>query len=432
MGTKIIMPEMGEGIIEATVAQWLKEEGDKVEQYEPLLEIETDKVTTEATAEEAGTLLKIFVPAGETVEVGTLLAFIGAPGEQVDSVGDGAAGKVEERETAVPTPQHSASPAAAIPHHTNGYSAADRVAADRVAADRAAPRRYTGRISPVVSRIAAENEVNLDLVPGTGRDGRITKNDILAYVENRQPPAPTPQPSIASPQPPLLSRQSPGEVQPLTAMRRSIAEHMVRSKHTSPHVTTVFEFDFTAVTAHRAAHKEQFARDNARLTFTAYLVAATVAALKEHPLANSSWRDEGIVLHRDINLGMATALEDGLIVPVIKNADSLNLLGLARAINDLADRARRKQLRPDETQGGTFTITNHGISGSLFATPIINQPQCGILGVGKIEKRVKVVDDAIAIRPLAFVSFTFDHRILDGATADYFVAAIKEKIEGWQ
>jgi 2-oxoglutarate dehydrogenase E2 component (dihydrolipoamide succinyltransferase) len=215
-------------------------------------------------------------------------------------------------------------------------------------------------------------------------------------------------------------------------MRRAIAEHMVRSKQTSPHVTTVFEFDFTAVSAHRAANKAQFAKDGANLTFTAYLVAATVQALKQHPFANSSWEEDGIRLHRPINIGMATAIDGGLIVPVIKNADSLNLLGFARTINDLAQRARSKQLKPDEVQGGTFSITNHGTSGSLFATPIINQPQCGILGVGKIEKRVKVVNDAIAIRPLAFVSFTFDHRILDGASADYFVGSIKEVIENWQ
>ena len=415
MGTKIIMPELGEGIIEATIAQWLKEEGDPVAQYEALLEIETDKVTTEATAEGAGTLLKIFVPAGETVPVGTLLAFVGAPGEAVE--GDA------QTETAVPAPPPPSTPGptSARLGHTNGQPAA--------------PSRYTGRISPVVSRIAAENDVNLDLVTGTGLDGRITKRDILAYVENRQSPIVNRQlPAVAGPV--VVEKRAPapvsGEVQPLTAMRRSIAEHMVRSKQTSPHVTTVFEFDFTAVATHRAAHKEQFARDNARLTFTAYLVAATVAALKEHPLVNSSWRDDGILLHRDIHLGMATALDEGLIVPVIKHADSLNLLGLARTINDLADRARQKQLRPDEIQGGTFTLTNHGVSGSLFATPIINQPQCGILGVGKIEKRVKVVGDAIAIRPLAYVSFTFDHRILDGASADYFVAAIKDKIENWQ
>lgn len=429
MGQKIIMPEMGEGIVEATVARWLKEEGERVEQYDALLELETDKVTTEATAEEAGTLLKIYVSAGQTVPVGTLLAYIGRPGEALP----GEEGeKVAEAagETAVashPTPPATSTPTKGV----NGRSSAHT------------SPRYTGRISPVVARIAAEHAINLDDVPGTGRDGRITKEDVLAYVEklsivngqssmvNEPPPAL--QPSIVNRQAPIPKLQSPisGEVMPLTGMRRAIAEHMVRSRQTSPHVTTLFEFDMTAVTAHRAAHKEAFARDGARLTFTAYLAAATVVALKKHPLVNSSWHEDGILLRREINLGLATALEDGLIVPVVKNADSLNLLGLARMINDLADRARRKQLRPEETQGGTFTITNHGVTGSILAMPIINQPQCGILGVGMIEKRVKVINDAIAIRPMAYVSFTFDHRILDGATADYFVGTIKEEIENW-
>ena len=207
---------------------------------------------------------------------------------------------------------------------------------------------------------------------------------------------------------------------------------MVRSVQTSPHVTTVFELDFSVVAAHRKANKDQYARDGVRLTFTAYIVAATVQALKKHPLVNSSWTDTGILLKREINIGMATAIDDGLIVPVIKNADGMNLLGLARTINDLADRARKKQLKPDDVRGGTLSITNHGTTGSLFATPIINQPQCGILGVGAIEKRVKVIDDSIAIRPMAFVSFTFDHRILDGASADNFVGTIKELIENWR
>jgi 2-oxoglutarate dehydrogenase E2 component (dihydrolipoamide succinyltransferase) len=297
----------------------------------------------------------------------------------------------------------------------------------------------------VVGRIAAEHDVNLNQVPGTGRNGRITKKDILAYVEQREtapeaepkPEAkPTPEPEPAKAAPAAKAARAPqaapeDEVMPLSNMRRAIAEHMVRSKKTSPHVTTVFEFDFSAVVAHRAAHKAQFAKDGVKLTFTPYIVAAAVAALKEHPMANSAWSEEGIILKKAIHIGMAAAIDEGLIVPVIKDADSLNLLGLARAVNDLAERARNNQLRPDEVQGGTFSITNHGVSGSLFATPIINQPQCGILGVGKIEKRVKVIDDAIAIRPLAFVSFTFDHRILDGASADHFVATIKEEIENW-
>jgi pyruvate/2-oxoglutarate dehydrogenase complex dihydrolipoamide acyltransferase (E2) component len=285
--------------------------------------------------------------------------------------------------------------------------------------------------------------VDLSQVEGTGLGGRITKKDILAYVEGRQPEAapvtaPVAAPVLA-PVAGLEERPTPvapapavaGETVPLTSIRRAIAEHMVRSKHTSPHVTTVFEVDFTAVAKHRTAHKEAFARDGANLTFTAYIVAATVQALKQHPLVNSSWSDDGIVLKRDINLGMATAIPDGLIVPVIKQADSMSLLGLARTINDLAQRARNKQLQPHEVQGGTFSVTNHGTSGSLFATPIINQPQTGILGVGAIEKRVKVIDDAIAIRPMAYVSFTFDHRILDGSSADAFVATIKEIIEMW-
>ncbi|MCA9942884.1 MAG: 2-oxo acid dehydrogenase subunit E2 [Anaerolineales bacterium] len=423
MATKVIMPEMGEGVVEGTVSRWLKQVGEVVDLYEPLLEIETDKVTTEATAEEAGTLLEILVPEGKTVDVGTVLAFIGQPGEPVQKNG----GAPVQKPT--PVPQPAAEPAiVAAPTPTNGSQ----------------PQRYTGRISPVVGRIAAEHDVDLNLVSGTGRDGRITKKDILAYVEQRQtqpapqpepkptPPQATPEPVTPSPRHPVTPSPIPGEIVPLTTMRRAIAEHMVRSKHTSPHVTTVFEFDFTAVAQHRAAHKAQFARDGVNLTFTAYIVAATVEALKQHPMVNSTWTNAGVELKRQINVGMAAAIDDGLIVPVIKGADGLNLLGLARTINDLTERARRKQLQPAEVQGGTFSITNHGTSGSLFATPIINQPQCGILGVGKIEKRVKVIHDAIAIRPLAYVSFTFDHRILDGKTADDFVSSIKNVIERWQ
>ena len=436
MTTEITLPEMGEGVIEGTLARWLVREGDRVERYAPVAEIETDKVTTETTAETAGTILRLCVGEGETVPVGTVLAIIGEPGEAVD----GPAGNGQD--AARPAPAAS-QPAAAPP------------APPAPPAERPAPAVYTGRISPVVGRIAAEHGVELSRVTGTGRDGRITKDDILAYVAARQgasdrqrtvetapqaqvaqPPAPPRAEEAASaPLPAAASGSSSvanADLLPLTGIRRAIAEHMVRSVHTSPHVTTVFEFDFSAVAAHRRAQAEQFARDGVRLTYTAYLVAATVAALKAHPLANSSWSEEGIVLHRAVHIGMATAIDDGLIVPVIKNADGLNLLGLARAVNDLADRARAKQLRPDEVKGGTFSITNHGTSGSLFATPIINQPQCGILGVGAIEKRVKVIDDAIAIRPLAYVSFTFDHRILDGASADAFVSTIKRQIEDWQ
>ncbi|MCL4265448.1 MAG: 2-oxo acid dehydrogenase subunit E2 [Anaerolineae bacterium] len=429
MITKVMMPEMGEGVVEGTVARWLVGEGDFVKQYDPILEIETDKVTTEATAEESGTVLQICVAEGTIAPVGTVLAYIGEPGDALPENGEvKAAVPTLEPEQTIPAPATAVSPAAPTPPN----------------------QPYTGRISPVVSRIAAEHKVDLNQIEGTGLDGRITKKDILAYIEQRSQP-PTPEPAITSePEPPLSSppAMSPsptvspghrvtlspasGEILPLTNMRRSIAEHMVRSKQTSPHVTTIFEFDFTNVDKHRRAHKEQFARDGANLTFTAYIIAATVAALKKHPLVNSTWTDNGIELKPEINMGMATAVDDGLIVPVIKNADSLNLLGLARSINDLAQRARSKQLKPADVQGGTFSITNHGTSGSLFATPIINQPQCGILGVGMIEKRVKVIDDAIAIRTMAYVGLTFDHRILDGASADNFVATIKEDIENWR
>ena len=483
MSTQITLPEMGEGVIEGTLARWLVREGDRVERYAPIAEVETDKVTTETTTETAGTILRLLVGEGETIPVGTVMAIIGEPGEETTA--DGRPSTTPKGEISRPTVDDR-------PQTTDSNTPAADTPLVAVGGRLSAVVPYTGRISPVVGRIAAEHGVDLSRVTGTGRDGRITKDDILAYVagmtadgrpatadggvtadgrpatadggESSRPTTTDQRPPTAGNEssrpttddrPQTTARSTPAadaplaavsgrptavggggsgdaDLLPLTNIRRAIAEHMVRSKHTSPHVTTVFEFDFSAVAAHRKAHVEQFARDGVRLTYTAYLVAATVQALKAHPLANSSWSDEGILLHRAVNIGMATAIGDGLIVPVIKNADGLNLLGLARAVNDLADRARAKQLKPDEVKGGTFSITNHGTSGSLFATPIINQPQCGILGVGAIEKRVKVIDDAIAIRPLAYVSFTFDHRILDGASADGFVSAIKREIEGYK
>ncbi len=445
MAAKITLPEMGEGVIEGTLSRWLVKEGDRIEQFAPIAEVETDKVTTETTSEAAGVVLKLCVNEGETIPVGTVLAYVGEAGERVDG---------ESRPTE-----------SAGEQGRRGAGEKDANGVGPVAEPvRAATGVYTGRVSPVVGRIAAEQGIDLGQVTGTGRDGRITKQDVLAYIEargetsdHRPPTADSRQPTAAEEkvtedrqqttveQLPVKAPAAVGgrpsavtspaadaELLPLSSIRRAIAEHMVSSKRSSPHVTTVFEFDFTAVAAHRRAHKDSFARDGVHLTFTAYIVAATVAALKAHPMVNSSWSDEGILLHRAINVGMAAAIDDGLIVPVIKNADGLNLLGLARTINDLAERARAKQLKPDEVKGGTFSITNHGTTGSLFATPIINQPQCGILGVGAIEKRVKVIDDAIAIRPLAYVSFTFDHRILDGASADRFVSSVKRGIEEWR
>jgi 2-oxoglutarate dehydrogenase E2 component (dihydrolipoamide succinyltransferase) len=307
-----------------------------------------------------------------------------------------------------------------------------------------------GFISPVVAKIAAEHHVDLSRVRGTGRGGRITKKDVVAFVESGGTAAPQsavapwetpslgelfrPTEEVFGPKAVPVAQPSPSadSVIPLDAIRRSVAEHMVRSKHTSPHVTTVMEADLGRVVAHRQAQRETFARDRVDLTFTPYFVAAAVAALKSFPLVNSSWGENGIVVHRGVHIGVAVSLgEKGLIVPVIKDADRRSLLQLASDVNDLAARARNRQLKPEEVQGGTFTITNHGVSGSLFATPIINQPQCAILGVGAIQKRAVVIQDAIAIRPMVYISLTFDHRILDGASADGFLARVVQTLQEW-
>ncbi|MBN1565703.1 MAG: 2-oxo acid dehydrogenase subunit E2 [Anaerolineae bacterium] len=452
MATQVIMPQMGESVIEGTVGVWLKAEGDPVAQYEPIVEVETDKVTSEITAEVGGVLLKIYVGAGQTVPAGTVLALIGPPGEAVPA---DAPAKVTapEQDAADRDPVRAAPSASAAPHMT-----------------------------PVVARIAAEHQIDVRQITGTGRDGRVTKKDIMAYIEQggaeqspaatsdhpadlpaweqpgsgdlfkptddlfktdqtatdiapavpAAPTAPTPAPRDhvhgAPPSP-----GKPGDLIPHNTMRRRIAEHMVRSKlQTSPHVTTVFEADLSAIVAHRDAHQHEFVQRGVNLTFTAYFVAATAEALRRHPIVNSQWREDGIQLMPDVNIGMAVALTEGLIVPVIKRADELALTGIARQVNDLAIRARAGQLKPDEVQDSTFTITNHGVAGSLFATPIINQPHAGILGVGAIQKRVVVLDhDALAVRPMVYISFTFDHRILDGAAADWFVAEIVKLLEGW-
>ena len=295
------------------------------------------------------------------------------------------------------------------------------------------PSTDLGFISPVVAKIAAEHGVNLSQVQGTGLNGRITKNDMLAFVENQEI-------EIASSAQPVNLQTSnltpdtstPDTLIKHTSMRKSIAAHMVESKHTSPHVLTVMEADMSRVSKHRTANKAAFEKDGVNLTFTAYFMSAIVAGLKAYPMVNSSWSDEGVLIHKNINIGMAASLaEEGLIVPVIKGADNLSLLAMARSVNDLANRARNKKLQPDEVKGGTFTLTNHGISGSLFAFPVINQPQCGILGIGAMQKRVIVIDDAIAIRPMVYLSFVFDHRILDGASADWFLAKVKETLENW-
>jgi 2-oxoisovalerate dehydrogenase E2 component (dihydrolipoyl transacylase) len=414
MATKVLVPLLGEGVDEVTVTKWLKKEGDTVNELEPLLEVNTDKVDTEIPAPASGTVLKIMAREGVPAKVGAVLAFIGNPGESVES------------STA------TSSPAKLEPK----VEARSPVSSQPVTLDlQPSTKRDAGFISPVVAKIAAEYGVNLQQVRGTGLNGRITKNDVLNFVESgEQKPGGGMQiavPAIVHSQPVIVPMQG-DQLIKHTVIRKQIAEHMVMSKHTSPHVLTVMEADMSRVAKHRSANKDIFARDGVKLTFTAYFMAAIVAGLKAYPTVNSSWVEEGILVHRDVNIGMATSLgEEGLIVPVIKAADNLSLLAMARAVNDMASRARSRKLQPDEVKGGTFTLTNHGISGSLLAFPVINQPQSGILGVGAMQKRVVVIDDAIAIRPMVYLSFVFDHRILDGASADWFLMKVKETLENW-
>lgn len=409
MATKVLVPLLGEGVEEVTVTKWLKKEGDSVNELEPLVEVNTDKVDTEIPAPASGTVLKILAEEGVPAKVGAILAFIGKPGEVVDG---GQSSVVSEKPAAAKSPS--------VVMATQALTTNQQPVSNK----------EMGFISPVVAKIAAEHGVNLQEVQGTGLNGRITKNDVLVFVETGKQKA---EPAIrhtlpSAPVTPIAGDQ----LIKHTVIRKQIAEHMVMSKHTSPHVLTVMEADMSRVAKHRSANKEMFARDGVNLTFTAYFMTAIVAGLKAYPSVNSSWTDEGILVHKAINIGMATSLgEDGLIVPVIKGADNLSLLAMARAVNDLANRARSKKLQTDEVKGGTFTLTNHGISGSLLAFPVINQPQCGILGVGAMQKRVVVIDDAIAIRPMVYLSFVFDHRILDGASADWFLVKVKETLENW-
>lgn len=434
MPTQVIMPQLGESVVEGTLTRWLKKEGEPVAELEDLLEVTTDKVASEIPSPASGILLQVLVEEGKTVPAHTILAWIGQPGEEIP-----AAPRPQPAGHAAPAALPSSSPAAA-------------------------PAADLGFISPIVMRLAKEYAVDLTQVKGSGEKGRITKRDVMAYVEKRQPlapvqaawetpadgdlfrptelvfaqpasaPVPAPAPvSVLPAQPAASAAPAVGDTLiPLSPVRRAIAEHMVLSKHTSPHVTTVMEADMSRVSAHREANKAAFAKEGVHLTFTAYFMAAIVAGLKAQPLANASWSADGILVHHAINLGMATDLgEGGLIVPVIRSAGDLSLLGLARAVNDLSSRARSKRLLPDETKGGTFTLTNHGTGGSLFATPIITQPQAGILGAGRIQKRAVVINDAIAIRPMVYLSFTFDHRILDGAAADHFLAKVAETLQNW-
>jgi 2-oxoisovalerate dehydrogenase E2 component (dihydrolipoyl transacylase) len=430
MAREIKMPQLGESVTEGTVSRWLKEIGDTVEKYEPLLEVITDKVDTEITAEVSGVVLDIKVEPGQTVDVGTVLAIVGHDGEELDEAEEAAADRDVQPE--VTTGEYDEAKARA---------AADETAEPQDRADGKVPSKPTGkaRISPVVGRIAAEHNVDIQDVPGTGRGGRVTKQDILQYIDERKAEEPSAKPPTRRETPAKTRHPAvvPGELLELTPMRRSIAEHMLESKRTAPHVTTVWEVDMSAVERYRQTHRAAFEqREGVNLSYLPFVIAATVEALKEHPIVNSEYTDDGIRVKQEINIGVAVALDRGLIVPVVRNAGDKSLAGIAKAVSDLATRARSSQLSPDEVQNATFSVTNYGALGSLIGTPIIPRGQAAILGVGAVQKRPVVVQadglDLLAIKPMMYLALSFDHRVLDGGTADPFMADLKHRLENFQ
>ena len=466
MAADVVMPQMGESIFEGTITKWLKKPGDKVERDEPLFEISTDKVDAEIPSPSAGVLKEIKVKEGQTVPINTVVATIDAAGAAAASAPPPAS-KAEPQKPAAAAPPP---PPAAKPGPVAVPSAPAQAAA-------AAPAREGTRIhsSPLVRRMAKEHGIDLANVPGTGAGGRISKQDIEAVIAGgaSAPTEPAAEPAYSAPAPPPAPRPAvvpppavaaaaqagPGvpaahgtqyvpalqlgvarerlyfgnyEVEPLSTMRLKIAEHMVASKHVSPHVYSVDEIDMSKIALLRGKSKEEFERQyGTKLTFMPFFVKAAVAGLRAFPTLNSSLDGTNVVLHKEINIGIAVALDWGLIVPVIKNADEKNILGIQRTMNDLAERARTKKLRPEEVQEGTFSITNPGVFGGLFGLPVISQPNVGILGLGAIEKRPVVINDSIAIRSMCYVTLSYDHRVVDGAIAHQFLHKVKETLENW-
>lgn len=400
--SEVVMPQMGESIAEGTIVRWIKKVGERVDRDEPLFEISTDKVDAEIPSPSAGVLVEIRAKEGETVPVNSVVAVIGEAGAVAAAAAPLAA---------PPSPRVPVSPA--------------------TEAEPDAPLDQRRKSSPLVRRIAKEHAVDLARVAGTGLGGRVTKDDILGYLGK----GPRAEASAAAAPPgaqlPVFKPGEAVEVVPMTVMRRKIAEHMVLSRRTSAHVHSVFEVDYTRVVQIRAARKADYDRQGVKLTYMSFLMKAAVDALKAVPIINSSLDGDNIVYKKGVNLGIAVALDWGLLVPVIKHAEEKNVLGLSMAIQDLAARARAKQLKPEEVQGGTFTITNPGVFGALFGMPIISQPQVAILGVGTIEKRVAVVGDAIAIRTKGYLALGYDHRLIDGAVADEFMSHVKKTLENF-
>jgi pyruvate dehydrogenase E2 component (dihydrolipoamide acetyltransferase) len=406
-GTEVVMPQMGESITEGTITKWLKKVGDTVQQDEPIFEISTDKVDAEIPSPAAGVLTEIKVPEGSTVTINTVVAVIG-----------GGAGAPAAK------PAAPAAPAAAAP-------------APAAAAPAATASGEKVRSSPLVRKIAKDNNVDLTQVPGTGSAGRVTKSDIVSHLEQSpKPTAPVATPAAAKPSAPVAQPQ-PGELVPMTKMRAIIAQRMVESKRTSPHVHTVFKVDMTRIVKLREKEKNKYEqRNGVKLTYMPFITRAAIVALKKHPVVNAAVQGDAILYNKNINIGIAVALDWGLIVPVIKQTEEKNFLGVARSIVDLAERARNKKLAPDEVSGGTFTLTNSGIFGEQFGTPIINQPQAAILGIGGLNKEAEVLtdkdgQDTIAIRSIQRFTLGFDHRIVDGADAGKFMSDFKAYLENW-
>ncbi|HWC16372.1 MAG TPA: 2-oxoglutarate dehydrogenase, E2 component, dihydrolipoamide succinyltransferase [Terriglobales bacterium] len=457
MPTDVIMPQMGESIFEGTLTKWLKKPGDKVQRDEPLFEISTDKVDAEIPAPASGVLKEVKVQEGATVQVNTVVGIIdgdgaggAAPAKAAASEPAKAAGTPTAASTNGPSrPAPAAPPSAPEPDETETETAPAPSAQASNVTEISHAEGERVRSSPLVRKIAKENSVDLNRVPGTGMGGRITKEDILSFIQkypaggpqpaappqraNAAPAGPAPQTAAA----PALPPPTPGDLVPMTKMRSIIAQRMVESKHTSAHVHTVFKVDMTKVVRLRDRERAKFeARNGVKLTYMPFIARAVLAGIKQMPIINSSVEGDGIRYHKNVNIGIAVALDWGLIVPVVKQAEERSFVGLQRAINDVAERARAKKLQPDEVQGGTFTITNPGIFGPQFGTPIIMQPQVAILGMGGLFKEPVVItdkdgNDLIAIRSIIRLTLGYDHRIIDGADADKFMVAVRNYLENW-
>ena len=452
MAVDVIMPQMGESIFEGTITKWLKKPGDKVERDEPLFEISTDKVDAEIPSPSAGVLKEIKVNEGQTVPIQTVVAVIDSgdgAGAAAGSAASAPAPAKAEAPKPAPAPAKAQAPASApIASASTSPAIGAPSAPQRPAASVAAGEKV--RSSPLVRRLARENNVDLTQVPGTGAGGRVSKRDILAAIEGggaaaaparafsgiAAPPGATGGAAAHAALETAVPREKMYfghyEVQPMSVMRQRIAEHMVASKRVSPHVYSVDEVNVSAIASLRAKMKEKFEQaSGTKLTFMPFFVRAAVEGLRAFPTVNSSVDGTNIVLHKECNIGIAVALDWGLIVPVIKNAEEKNFLGIARAMNDLAERARSKKLKPEEVAESTFSITNPGVFGGLFGLPVINQPNVAILGLGTIEKRPVVIDDAIAIRSMVYLTLSYDHRIVDGAVAHQFMGKVKHTLENW-